>query len=215
MVAKVFTDILRDAELRGLKPGMTARARDWFREQAKNTKISGGKLIAESSDSHRANPHMGKMMFFRYDAKYKKTLPYWDMYPLVFPISRKKGQFWGFNMHYLQLPMRAALMDGLYRLATTTSTATKMTKVTKNTKLRTFPYESYGRVDQLKFFRPTVHSYLLDKRYMKSPLVIIDPRYWDIALFLPVQRFVGASQETVHRESRESLGIKRYHPPKK
>ena len=49
-------------------------------------------------------------MFF-YDPKFKKTLPYYDTFPLVLPLETYNDGFLGINMHYLPIPLRVNLLD--------------------------------------------------------------------------------------------------------
>ena len=48
---------------------------------------------------------------FVYDPKYKKTLPYYDTFPLVLPLERYNDGFLGLNFHYLPIPLRVRLLD--------------------------------------------------------------------------------------------------------
>ena len=41
------------------------------------------------------------MYFFRYDPKFRTTLPMFDKYPLVIVVERYTDGFLGLNMHYL------------------------------------------------------------------------------------------------------------------
>ena len=57
-------------------------------------------------------------MFF-YDPKYKKTLPYYDTFPLVLPLERIPGGFAGINFHYLRpVKARFTLLERLQRFST-------------------------------------------------------------------------------------------------
>ncbi len=64
-----------------------------------------------------SQPAVGGMYMYLYDAKTKSKLPYYDRMPLIFPYKKVKGGFFGLNMHYLPLPLRANLMDALYDTA--------------------------------------------------------------------------------------------------
>ena len=98
----------------------TAKARaagDWFREKVKQASastqmraVTPNQLLKRQEDSSAA---LGKMLFYKYDPKFAKQLPYWDMYPLVFPFEKTKGGFYGLNLHYIPPRHRAILMDQL------------------------------------------------------------------------------------------------------
>ena len=49
-----------------------------------------------------SRPSQGRLNLFFYDPKFKKTLPYYDTFPLVLPLEPIKGGFIGMNFHYLQ-----------------------------------------------------------------------------------------------------------------
>jgi hypothetical protein len=87
-------------------------------------------------------------------------------------------------------------MDALY-------TITNNKKYDETTKLR-ISYDILNAASKFKFFRPTIKRYLSEK--VKSRFLYINPTEWDIAIFLPVERFQKASKETVWNESRKSIG---------
>ena len=60
-------------------------------------------------------------------------------------------------------------------------------------------YNILSRAAKLRFFRPCVKHYLFSN--VKSRFFYIDPKEWDIALFLPTERFAKSSKSRVHRES--------------
>jgi hypothetical protein len=59
---------------------------------------------------------IGKMYTFFYDPKHKETLPYYDLFPLIFVVGPAAGGFLGINLHYLPPVLRAKLMDSLYQI---------------------------------------------------------------------------------------------------
>ena len=96
----------------------------WYEEKIKQfTLPSRGELI-QQGDIHtkKQGPFYGEMNMFFYDAKFKKTLPYWDRFPLVIPILDRtlnfnsKAEFIGINFHYLSIPLRIALLNQLVKL---------------------------------------------------------------------------------------------------
>lgn len=197
MAAKIFDDILLKGVRSGQIPARTQSAREWYREQARGVARS---QIQETSfikgmgaDRYENRFRLGHMYMFLYDPKHKETLPYYDRFPLIFPINRAKGGFLGMNFHYLPLPLRAKLMDALYEVTTND-------KFDETTKLRA-SYNILNGASKYKEFKPTVKHYLTD--HIRTRLVYINPTEWDIALFLPTERFEGASKTQVWRESRK------------
>jgi hypothetical protein len=199
MVAKVFDDILLKGVRSGQMPARTTEAREWYREQAKGitkSKADPSKIIKEMGrDRYENRFRLGNMYMFQYDPKHKATLPYYDSFPLIFPINRAKGGFLGINMHYLPPPLRAKLMDALYE-----TTNNKYYNETTKLKLN---YDILNSASKFRMFKPCVKHYLTGQ--LKTRLVYINPTEWDVALFLPTARFVGATQAQVFKDSRKII----------
>ena len=49
----------------------------------------------------------GSLYCWFYDPKYKRTLPYYDAFPVAFIMNMKEKGFLGINMHYLPLRSRS------------------------------------------------------------------------------------------------------------
>src|ERR1700686_4103897 len=94
----------------------------------------------------------GRMYMFFYDPKHKKTLPYYDSVPLIFPIEKYKDGFLGINLHYLHPTLRAKLMDALMTYANNT-------KFDDSTKLN-ISYKILKGASRTKYFKPCVKRYL-------------------------------------------------------
>ena len=95
---------------------------------------------------------VGRMYMFQYDPKGKDTLPYYDIFPLIFVLERYNDGFLGMNLHYLPPIYRARLMDRLYAIE-------RMDQVRESKKLR-LSYGLLNSVAKYKYFRPTVKRYL-------------------------------------------------------
>jgi hypothetical protein len=197
MAAQVFDDILLKGIRTGQVPARTAASRDWYRTQAKGvTGVKGDKVIKEmGADRYETRFRLGNMYMFAYDPKHKGTLPYYDRFPLIFPINIAKGGFLGLNMHYLPPVLRAKLMDALYE-------TTNNKNYDEKTKLK-LNYNTLNSATKFKEFKPTVKHYLTSQ--VRTKLVYINPSEWDVALFLPTQKFVGATSAQVYRDSRKII----------
>ena len=175
------------------RAGAKARAAgDWFREKVKQAQASGKLRVVTPNQLLRRQEEggavLGKMMFYKYDPKFAKKLPYWDMFPLVFPFEKVKGGFYGINLHYLPPRERAILMDQLNRYATNK-------KYDESTRLRL----NYNLLKGFGREIPCVKRYLTDN--IKSRSVRINADEWEIAIFLPVERFQKQSKGVVWRDS--------------
>lgn len=196
MVATLFSDILTKGIRAGYIPNRTKTARDWFRNEAKGIKsVNESKLMKDSKGQYRNRVHPGRMYHFFYDPKHKKTLPYYDRFPLIFMIGPAEKGFLGLNMHYLPLPLRAKLMDAFYSI-------TSNDKFNKTTKLQ-LSYDVLKSASKYKWFKPAIKRYL--SAHVRSRFVAIDAADWDTALFLPTQRFVGASKTQIYKDSRRII----------
>lgn len=199
-MAKIFTDILAKGIRQGQVPARTAAAREWYRNQARRSRTSAEEVFSTTSKKDtRATvsneSHIGQMLLFQYDAKHKDTLPYYDRFPLIFPINIVKGGFMGINMHYLPPQLRAQLMDQLYSISSNDRYDAK-------TRLN-LSYDVLNGASKFRLFRPTIKRYL--QRQVRSRFIKIASSEWDIALFLPLQKFVGASSNKVYADSRKII----------
>ena len=195
-VEESYLDKLKDA----IKTNsVTARARaagDWFRSIVNRTKGQFSdetpKTILSRSDSLVSKSVLGKMYFYSYDPKWKNELPWYDTFPLVFPIEKYPDGFLGLNFHYLAPKHRAVLMDQLKMFANNK-------KYDETTKLK-LTYDMLKGFTKIKRARPTVHRYLTSK--VKSQYVLVNADEWEVALFLPVERFRKASKKKVWAHSK-------------
>lgn len=197
-MANVFTNILKEGAKQNIIPAQTKKAINWYREQAQEAIVRDQKrlIMANPILLNRILPLPGYMYMFHYKPKLYETLPYHDRFPLVFPFRRTKKGFYGINMHYLPFEYRAILMDRLYPLVIDKN-------YNEETRLR-LSYQILTSSSKFRFFRPCVRQYL--NNYTKTRYALIPANQWDIALFLPLERFVkpnGGVKPTnlVHLES--------------
>lgn len=201
MAELIFHKILDRAWSQGIFPAKTQAARDWFRSVSRRTRITPERLHSQASSTAYTKQRMqntvriGQMYSFFYDPKHKKTLPYYDTFPLIFPIGRAPGGFYGINFHYLPYKARAVLMDSLYDLSTDK-------RYDENTKLK-ISYAILNKSAKYKWFKPALHHYL--KNHVRSNFLQVYSDEWDIAIMLPVARFEKASREKVWRDSKNAI----------
>ena len=194
-VEESYLDKLKDA----IKTNsVTARARaagDWFRSIVNRTKGQFSdetpKTILQRSESLVSKSVLGKMYFYSYDPKWKDVLPWYDTFPLVFPIEKYTDGFLGLNFHYLAPKHRAILMDQLKAFANNK-------KYDETTKLK-LTYNMLKGFTKIKRAKPTVHRYLTSN--VRSKYVLVNADEWEVALFLPVERFKKASKKQVWAHS--------------
>lgn len=194
-MADLFDKILADGVRAGQIPARTQDARNWFRDTASGKRVSEGELKQWQGDRNRGSVQPGSMYLFKYDAKYKDVLPYWDAMPLIFPLKPAEGGFYGLNVHYLQPQLRAKLMDGLYN----TTNNTRYDESTKINVSASF-LDAASKVDYIK---PCLKRYLSSHVY--GGFTYIHPSEWDIALFLPLADWQNATWHTVYKNSRRQV----------
>ena len=186
MAVSKFIQAVKD-ETRG-RP----RSTQWYRDKIKEFGTPGAMdLIRDGKRNNK--PFYGKLNMFFYDPKHKKTLPYYDTFPLVLPLETYTDGFLGINLHYLPIPLRVKLLDGLVDYTNSADFTETTTKMVVN----------YSKLKKIRLIRPTIHKYL--SGYTKSQFRRIDADEWPIATLLPVQRFKKASDKEVWKESRSMI----------
>lgn len=105
-----FYDLLKLARNEILK--RSKEALDWYKKSVLNApnkqKIRPTDLLKPAG-----LPQAGNLYFFKYDAKHKDKLPYWDMFPVIVCLGPAKGGFYGLNFHYLPPSARAGMLNAL------------------------------------------------------------------------------------------------------
>lgn len=170
------------------------KSQAWFTKQIKGlASVTPSQLL--NSTNLVTNLMPGEMYLFYYDPKHKDTLPYYDRFPLVLPFRKVKGGFYGLNFHYLPPLLRVRLLDRLLMFSTTKG-------ITESTRLR-FKYQMIASSAKFAAAQPCVKMYLTN--HVRSKFARIDPDHWVTAMMLPVERFTGASKETVWRDSKRAI----------
>jgi hypothetical protein len=194
----VFTDLVNQGRSGLMRPGFVD-SRDWYREKAAAVRsINTVSLINKHPDQQRSAILPGFMYMFGYDAKHRDTLPYYDRFPLIFPFQVSADHFMGINLHYLPLQYRARLMDALYSITTNK-------KFDEKTRLR-ISYDLLNSSAKYRYFEPCVKKYL--KSQLKTRFLLVPSSEWDIALFLPLERFT-VNKSKVFKDSMNIIAGRR------
>lgn len=158
----------------------------WYRSQASKMSGINREKVMASAGSFKTfttiGPQsIGKMYMYFYDPKHKDTLPFYDIFPLVFPIQIYDDGFLGINLHYLPPQARGKLMNALYTIANNN-------KYNASMKLNI----SYNILKQSakKFggFENCIKRYLFS--HVRSSFQFVNANDWDKALLLPLQKWV-------------------------
>lgn len=195
MVAKLYSDVLRESPTKSFKYG-DVQLRDWFRDKAlqvtqQQTNVEQLVKRAEAKTKTVNKPTIGKMLMYKYDPKHKDTLPYYDTFPIIFVLEQYSDGWLGLNMHYLPPMYRARLMDALYEVLNNQKYDSR-SKLVVN-------YKILKAASKFRYFEPCIKRYL--HSHVRSQLVEVNVKEWDYVMFLPLARFKGATQRSIWNES--------------
>ena len=149
---------------------------DWYRRQVRSMTTPGARSLIRSGKA-TLRPKYGIMNLFGYDPKHKERLPYYDTFPLIFPLEPAKGGFIGLNFHYLPPLARVRFLRSL-------ANTTNNNKFDKSTR-----YRINWRNNT--FMKKTAKHYLFN--HVRTSFLNIPADEMAIAIFLPVARFKKGS----------------------
>lgn len=194
-----MSNLFHSLEIEAFRKGLTLRtqeSRDWFRRRVANLRtINRAQLMKEEPVQLKNRTTVGSMYMFFYDPKHKKTLPYYDSFPLVIVIGPAEGGFLGLNLHYLPPVLRAKFLDSLLDI-----TNNKLYDETTKFKIS---YEMLQRAAKMKYFKPCLKHYL--SSHVSSRFAKVEAPEWEIATFLPTADFQKASKSEIYADSKRKI----------
>ena len=174
----------------------TEKSLNWFKRQLIGMKtINRQNLIKDDNLKPRSGPLPGRMFMYFYDPKHKKTLPYYDRFPLIFMVEKAKRGFYGLNLHYLPHKQRAIFFDRLTDYTTNE-------KYNLTTRLR-LSYNLLKGSSKLSAFAPCFKHYLSE--HVRSRMVEVPASDWETVLFLPSENFKKKNKNQVWTDSRKMI----------
>ena len=193
MAGKLFDRLEKEA-FRGGIQARTKESMSWFRQRVSQIKgVSRQELLRDAVS--RKKQIFGTMQMFMYDPKHKKTLPYYDRFPLCIPIEPAKGGFYGLNLHYLPHSLRANFLDALFE-------RTNNNKFDATTRFN-LTYKLLKGVSGKPYYKACYKHYL--SSHVRSSFALVDSPDWEIAIFLPIESFKKSSMSSVWSESRRKI----------
>ena len=191
-ILQEFREAFEDS---GLKP-RSKESNDWFEEKIEEiTRPIDRKLLKEEVMRERGilTPHVGRMYLFHYFPKGNLTLPYFDMFPVIFMMSIKKEYFQGINLHYLPLEIRREFFQ----------------TIMERTNIKAFNKQTYLRVDydflnsfrKYRAFKPCFKNYALDR--VRGRVVNVPSPEWELVMNLPTAYWRRSSEAKIHAETRK------------
>jgi hypothetical protein len=130
----------------------------------------------------------GRMYTYGYDAKGKATLPYWDRFPLIICLDVYKDGFLGLNFHYLSPIEREKFLRKVLKFASEKGDPEKMSD-------KAHFRISWDAVKNINGADKMIHKYLYG--HVKTSLLEAPANEWENVIYLPYQKFVGASAKSV------------------
>jgi hypothetical protein len=175
------------------------KARQWIKDKVKDLQGLNRQTLLQDRGRKQTTFDLGGMYFFVYNPKLRNDLPFYDIFPLVIPIEAYSDGFLGLNLHYLAPVPRAKLLDQLSEFSTNN-------KYDEKTRIAV-SYQMLNGLTKLEAFRPCLKRYLTQN--IRSKFLRIDASEWDIAIFLPVESFIGETKQKVFANSRKKLNEQR------
>lgn len=193
-MANLFAKLGLEAFRAGITP-RTKESREWFAQKVRNMRVNRAALMRDESIDLRESEIVGSMNMFFYDPKTKDTLPYYDRFPLAIIVGPAKDGFYGLNLHYLPINLRAMFLDALLDNLTNE-------KYDASTRFR-LTYNLLQSTAKLRYFKPCFKHYLSSN--VKGNFARVPSTEWEIATFLPTARWTKGSQGAVYTDSRRMI----------
>lgn len=173
-------------------------AREWFRTNVRSlvgNTVNRNQLLKDEELVRKSRSMAGHMYMYFYDPKTRDSLPYYDAFPLTIMVQRAPGGFYGLNLHYLSLKTRVLFLDKLSETLTND-------RFDETTRFR-IRYDLLNGVKKYREFQPCFKRYL--SNHIDSRLMLVQPKDWNIAMFLPTEQFVNAKKQSVWSDSRKII----------
>lgn len=180
----------------------TVEAIQWFKTKVKSLKddryVNKQEEQKKERDFLSTVSHdtfeVGKMYLFHYDPLGKKTLPYYDTFPLILLMGTKRGGFYGINLHYIPVEVRMILLSNLLDKAVLKGGELERLRIS---------YDIVKNVTTFQAFKPCFKQY--STQQIKSSIKLIQPEDWAFAAALPIENFKKQTKQQVWKESMDSL----------
>jgi hypothetical protein len=153
--------------------------------------------LSKRTSDPRILPRFGKLYMFAYLAKHRKTLPYYDAFPLVLILNVNWNEEYmlGINMHYLPIGLRAKLFKSILPFLNNKRwDDTTRFKVT---------WELTKALSTSPLFIPAIKRYNFEQ--LRSRFIIVEEEEWDIVTMLPLEIFKKAPKQQVWLDSVETI----------
>jgi hypothetical protein len=176
-----------------------ARSVDWFKKKISdlggNSPSAKNDLIKTTKPIQTMRFIPGSLFIFKYDPKYKESLPFYDTWPCSLIFSIEEDLVRGINFHYLPYAIRGKLFDKLNLIAA---------KYHNNQQqVMRLNWKLLSNVAKFPEVRPAVKSYLYS--HLQSKLIKVPVEDWKTAILLPIESFAKKSLAYVSRDSGQQI----------
>lgn len=194
-----MSNLFNKLEMEAFRKGITPRTKEsqaWFRRRVSSMRsLNRRDLMKDEQVNLKNRVGSGQMYMFYYDPKHKKTLPYYDRFPLIIMVGPAEGGFYGLNLHYLPPTLRAKFLDGLMDTMNNK-------KYDETTKFQ-INYSILQSAAKLKYFKACYKHYL--NNHVRSRFANVEAPEWEIATFLPTADFEKSSKSNIYKDSRMKI----------
>lgn len=191
----LFYRLEREAYRAGIQ-ARTQEAMKWFRGKVKDLgNVNPYDVLKDPALQKRQRFGIGNMYMYWYDPKHRLTLPFYDSFPLTIMVDAAPGGFYGLNLHYLSPVVRAKFLDKLLETLNNK-------RYNETTKFK-LSYELLKSVQKYKEFKPCFKHYLI--KQVDSQIVMVEPPEWEIAIFLPTEKFRKKNKTQVWGNSKRQF----------
>lgn len=165
------------------------RSASWYKDKIKElAQITPNDLLRHRA-AFTTRPAKGEVYCFVYDPKHKDTLPYYDTFPLVLPLSSTTDSFLGLNFHYIRPKDRFFLLQAIKTHG-------------RGRQGLSISWDVIADFAGSQSAQPCLKRYLFS--HMRTPLRKIRAEDIPTALLLPIERFVKKDKQKVWRDSNVS-----------
>tara|TARA_B100001113_G_scaffold349802_1_gene345809 strand:+ start:249 stop:914 length:666 start_codon:yes stop_codon:yes gene_type:complete len=188
-----LVEILQDVIRRRQIGAENIKSAQWFQQQIRSmrrpltirlddTSMTADEFVGNTNLIRSRKIDEAKLTLFRYDAKHKKKLPYFDRFPMSMIIHAETDRFWGLNFHYLPYSFRARLLDAIRYGA----------KI------------NWNSIKRNKYVKPCIKQYLTSHVQGTSAMTIEGIEQLKFAVLLPIEKF-NTSTDKVFQDSQRML----------
>lgn len=172
------------------------KSKTWYNQQVlllRRKRYTPQQVIKDDPAQLEARALPGRLYLFGYNPETRVKLPYYDLFPLVFPFRIVSDGFYGLNLHYIPYDIRMRMLDRLLPLANNQ-------RLDESTRLK-LTWKVIDASSKFKPLIPCVKHY--KKQNVKTLYKKIPPQDWTTAMLLPIERFRKAPVQEVWAESRK------------